>query len=184
MNRLYTEVNAMKSDVGEDLNTYFLKPVDRKMYPDYYQVISNPISMAQIKRKIGNASYTLPQLRSDMHLLWNNARTYNQEGSWVYNAAEDMQEAFDRMWEEEVGKVDSASASVAPTGNGNGNGLKADPETAGPSAAASGTSTPMYKPATAIPTKIKLSVTGPSKRREQIEMDSPTPSGSDGDDDY
>jgi ATP-dependent helicase STH1/SNF2 len=31
MNKLFTDVNALKSDMGEDLNTYFLKPVDKKV---------------------------------------------------------------------------------------------------------------------------------------------------------
>jgi ATP-dependent helicase STH1/SNF2 len=155
---------------------------ESQAYPDYYQVIANPIAMSQIKRKIGNPSYPLPSFRADMHLLWDNARTYNQEGSWVFNAAEDMQDAFDRMWDEEIPKLEGSIGigglgakeenGGAPT-NGNGNGT---------SAGASGTSTPMYKPAERIPTKIKISI-GASRRREQVEMDSPSPSGSEGDDD-
>lgn len=33
MNRMYASVNALKSDAGEDLNTFFLKPVDKKVSP-------------------------------------------------------------------------------------------------------------------------------------------------------
>lgn len=31
MKRLYDETNALKSEVGEDLNVYFLKAVDKKV---------------------------------------------------------------------------------------------------------------------------------------------------------
>ena len=154
MSRLYNETNAMQSDVGEDLNQYFIKPVDRKVYTDYYQLITNPIAMAQIKKKVDkDPTYTLLAFQSDMHLLWDNARTYNQEGSWVYNAADDMQEFFDRLWDEEYPKLSlsrGADVSTAP----------------------SGTSTPMYKPQekVVIPTKIRLNM-GAAARRKAIDFD-------------
>lgn len=31
MRRLYDQTNAQKSEVGEDLNQYFIKPVDKKV---------------------------------------------------------------------------------------------------------------------------------------------------------
>lgn len=33
-----------------------------------------------------------------MRLMFNNARTYNQEGSWVYVDAEEMEKAFDNAF--------------------------------------------------------------------------------------
>ena len=34
-----------------------------------------------------------------MRLMFNNARTYNQEGSWVYVDAEEMEKAFDAAFD-------------------------------------------------------------------------------------
>ena len=31
--KIFNETNAQKSETGEDLNQYFLKPVDRKVSP-------------------------------------------------------------------------------------------------------------------------------------------------------
>lgn len=152
-------------------------------------MIAKPIALSQIKRKIGQASYSLQQFKADMHQLWDNARTYNQEDSWVYNAAEDMQEHFDKMWDEEVegksagGGADAASpqkASAVPQG------LIGEDTSNG----ASGTSTPMFKAnAAKIPTKIKISLgggggaaSGSASRRKEVLPD-PSESGSDGDDD-
>nr|ODN86613.1 ATP-dependent helicase STH1/SNF2 [Cryptococcus depauperatus CBS 7841] len=135
MTRLFTEVNSLKSDLGEDLNQFFLTPVNKRDYPDYYAIIPQPIAMSQIKAKIGKPNYNLQAFRNDLHLLWNNARVYNQEGSWVFNAAEDMQEAFDRLWDEVYPAFLQSQNSAGISGEGS-------EET---SLAPSGSSTPMFK---------------------------------------
>ena len=161
MLKIYNEVNAMQSEVGEMLNTYFIDPVSRTVsrlslmckteltsqdYPDYFQIIKRPICMKQIKKKIDkDATYSLPTFKSEMHLLWDNARTYNQEGSWVYEAADQMQEEFDRLYDIELASI---AARNTNTSGGSGSG--------GPSQVASGTSTPMFK-ATGVG-KIKLNL--------------------------
>jgi ATP-dependent helicase STH1/SNF2 len=159
MLKIYNEVNAMQSEVGEMLNTYFIDPVSRTVsrlfqmckteltsqdYPDYFQIIKRPICMKQIKKKIDkDATYSLPTFKSEMHLLWDNARTYNQEGSWVYEAADQMQEEFDRLYDIELASIASRNAN---TSGGSG----------GPSQVASGTSTPMFKAAGVGKIKLNL----------------------------
>jgi len=102
--------------------------------------------MKQIKKKIDkDPTYSLPTLKSEMHLLWDNARTYNQEGSWVYEAADQMQEEFDRLYDIELASIASRTAN---TSGGSG----------GPSQVASGTSTPMFKAAGTGVGKIKLNL--------------------------
>lgn len=161
-------------------------------------MIQKPIALSQIKRKIGQASYSLQQFKADMHQLWHNARTYNQEDSWVYNAAEDMQEHFDKMWDEEV---EGKSASNGGDGGGGDNATSPQKPSAVPqglagedtSNGASGTSTPMFKAnAAKIPTKIKISLgggggaggaaSGSASRRKEVLPD-PSESGSDQDED-
>lgn len=140
--------------------------------------------MSQIKRKLGTPSYSLQAFRNDMHLLFNNARQYNTEGSWVFNAAEDMQEFFDKMWEEELPRLSNGSASGGGSmGSRAVQGIKNEEAE---SAVPSGSSTPMFKPpgAAKLPTKIKINL-GASKRQVPIEA---TPEAgseeSDMDDDY
>lgn len=92
-----------------------------------------------------------------MHLLWKNARDYNADGSWVYNAAEDMEEYFDKMWEQEYPSISANGGGSGGAGGGKAfnkalAGFSTD-ETDSP--APSGTSTPMFKAAAAP--KIKLS---------------------------
>lgn len=53
-------------------------------YPDYYQLISQPISLAEISSK---TYASLWSMQADCDLMWSNAQTYNIEGSQVYEDA-------------------------------------------------------------------------------------------------
>lgn len=123
--------------------------------------------MSQIKRKFAQPNYGLSALAADLKLLWNNARTYNTEGSWVYNAADEMEAYFDKRYAEESANISS--------GNGNGD------STEGTTPVPSGQSTPMYKGPT-LGTKIKLNL-GASSRRNEVVDSEPEASGGDEDED-
>ena len=71
-------------------------------YPDYYQMIAQPIAMSHLRKRAQTNYYKdVQQYRDEWRLLFNNARTYNVEGSMVYNDADEMEkildEVFDRM---------------------------------------------------------------------------------------
>jgi ATP-dependent helicase STH1/SNF2 len=66
----------------------FLELPPKNDYPDYYQLIKNPICMKQIERKINKKEYqSLRQFRADISLLCNNCRQYNEDGSILYQDA-------------------------------------------------------------------------------------------------
>ena len=70
----------------------FIKLVARTQYPDYYIVITNPIAMDHIKKKINKEEYqSLKEFRDDVRLLCNNARTYNEDGSLLFQDANDIE---------------------------------------------------------------------------------------------
>ena len=56
--------------------------------------------------------------------MFNNARTYNQEGSWVYVDAEEMEKTFDAAFARAVAGSDlpgaPAAAGAAPAGGSSG----------------------------------------------------------------
>ena len=56
--------------------------------------------------------------REDMRLMFNNARTYNQEGSWVYVDAEEMEKVFDATF----ARVMTGSGLPGAPSNGGGAG--------------------------------------------------------------
>ncbi|KAH8822409.1 SNF2-family ATP dependent chromatin remodeling factor snf21 [Flagelloscypha sp. PMI_526] len=81
----------------------FREVPDRRDYPDYYLLIRQPIALAQIrKRSNGNYYKDVQQCRSDWALMFNNAKTYNQEGSWVYVDAEEMEKALNEAWQRHI----------------------------------------------------------------------------------
>ncbi|KAJ7175485.1 hypothetical protein C8R46DRAFT_1030541 [Mycena filopes] len=75
----------------------FLQLLKSNHYPDYYQIIPNPISMSRIRVWV-QKPLTLAQYRDDWHLLFQNARDYNVPGSRVYEDANFLQKVFDRKF--------------------------------------------------------------------------------------
>lgn len=70
----------------------FIKLVPRAQYPDYYIIITSPVAMDTIKKKINKEEYqSLKEFRDDIRLLCNNARTYNEDGSLLFQDANDIE---------------------------------------------------------------------------------------------
>ncbi|KAJ5223611.1 hypothetical protein N7468_008153 [Penicillium chermesinum] len=70
----------------------FLKPPPKSQYPDYYMIIKHPIAMDTIEKKMKRDDYqSLKEFRDDIHLLCQNARTYNEDGSLLFQDANDIE---------------------------------------------------------------------------------------------
>ena len=97
LNDLEEEVPGEPSDdedgpLTRGLIDPFIKLVPRSQYPDYYILIQNPICMDLIKKKINKEEYqSLREYREDIRLLCNNARTYNEDGSMLYQDANQIE---------------------------------------------------------------------------------------------
>lgn len=66
----------------------FMEKPSKKLYPDYYEVISEPIDFLEIENKIRNEQYrTEQELINDFKLMFSNCRTYNEENSTIYEDA-------------------------------------------------------------------------------------------------
>ena len=67
----------------------FLELPPKQLYPDYYQLIKQPIAMKQIEQKINKKQYqSVRAFRQDVGLLCANCRLYNEDGSVLYRDAE------------------------------------------------------------------------------------------------
>ncbi|TPX48584.1 hypothetical protein SeLEV6574_g01949 [Synchytrium endobioticum] len=65
---------------------------DRELYPDYYDIIHDPMALDIIKDRVNNLRYgSLAAFKADIIQIFNNARTYNLEGSQVYEDAQELQ---------------------------------------------------------------------------------------------
>ena len=70
----------------------FMDLVSKRDYPIYYKLIKKPISMNMIKKRIHSPYYkTIDQFRDDFKLMFDNARIFNEEGSMVYEDANEME---------------------------------------------------------------------------------------------
>ncbi|EMD92652.1 hypothetical protein COCC4DRAFT_130187 [Bipolaris maydis ATCC 48331] len=79
----------------------FIELPDKWDYPDYYQLIKNPICMKQIEKKINKKEYqSVKQFRQDLGLLCNNCRTYNEDTSLLFADANLIEQtALDKLKE-------------------------------------------------------------------------------------
>jgi ATP-dependent helicase STH1/SNF2 len=79
----------------------FIELPDKWDYPDYYQLIKNPICMNQVKKKINKKEYqSLKQFRADIGLLCSNCRLYNEDSSLLYQDANLIEQtAVDKLRE-------------------------------------------------------------------------------------
>lgn len=62
--------------------------------PGYYDIVTDPISLAEMREKLKGGGYTLSALDADMSLMTSNAHLYNQPDSQVYVDATVLQDVY------------------------------------------------------------------------------------------
>lgn len=83
-------IYEIKDDVtNEPIAPIFNTMPDKKLYPDYYDIITTPTSLNSIKKRLN--AYTTPNefIKDLAQIVWN-AKTYNEQGSFVYRFAEKL----------------------------------------------------------------------------------------------
>ena len=75
----------------------FNAPVDpvELALPDYFEIIKRPMDLGTIQRKLESSSYhSVEEFASNVNLNFDNAMTYNQQGSVVHTMAAELKERF------------------------------------------------------------------------------------------
>ncbi|XP_040889763.1 polybromo 1, like isoform X5 [Toxotes jaculatrix] len=125
MKALYAAVTeAREAGTNRRLCDLFMVKPSKKDYPDYYNVILEPMDLKTIEHNIRNERYATEEaLMEDMKLMFRNARHYNEEGSQVYNDADilekilkDKRKELGPPEEEDVGspKLKLRKSGVSP----------------------------------------------------------------------
>ncbi|CAI4064438.1 RSC chromatin remodeling complex ATPase subunit STH1 SKDI_09G0440 [Saccharomyces kudriavzevii IFO 1802] len=71
----------------------------RRDYPDYFKVIEEPMAIDIILKNCKNGTYkTLDDVKQALQTMFDNARFYNEEGSWVYVDANKLNEFTDEWF--------------------------------------------------------------------------------------
>ncbi|KAI8061179.1 PHD-zinc-finger like domain-containing protein, partial [Gongronella butleri] len=94
---LYPVEYVVKQVINElidmDKKELFLHPVTPDIAPDYFQIITQPMSFMDIIRKFHAHDYTsLDDVEKDLSLIWANSMTYNRSETTYYKLAQRMKE--------------------------------------------------------------------------------------------
>lgn len=82
---LYDTIKDYHDAKGRQLSLIFMKLPNKNEYPDYYEVIKQPIHMEKIASILKNNGYeNLDELVSDFILMFDNACKYNEPDSQIY----------------------------------------------------------------------------------------------------
>ncbi|KAL3277952.1 hypothetical protein HHI36_013292 [Cryptolaemus montrouzieri] len=86
---LYDTIRDFKEPkANRQLSLVFMKLPSKNDYPDYYEVIKNPIDMEKIYHKLKTNCYeSIDELASDFILMFDNACKYNEPDSQIYKDA-------------------------------------------------------------------------------------------------
>ncbi|TFJ88324.1 hypothetical protein NSK_000673 [Nannochloropsis salina CCMP1776] len=98
LSKMYQLVQWLSNQKDVDA---FLEPVDWKTLglTDYPLVISIPMDLGTIKGRLESGHYTKhAQVAEDVRLVWNNCKTYNQEGSYLYKIADKLAGKFEEKY--------------------------------------------------------------------------------------
>ncbi|GFR75033.1 bromodomain adjacent to zinc finger domain protein 1A [Elysia marginata] len=97
----------------------FLKPVDKKLVPDYYDVIKRPMDFGTIRNKIHAFSYQHPsQMLNDIKLIFQNCAEYNNRNSLEFRACTQLTKTFEKRVKEIGLSEEAPSTSTAKQGRG------------------------------------------------------------------
>jgi len=98
----------------------FMQPVDpvELNLPDYFDVIKNPMDLGSIKKRMDNNCYkVISEFAADVRLTFDNAISYNGEGSDVCKVAKDMKSMFERLYQSMISSIDAEEEQRKSSGD-------------------------------------------------------------------
>ncbi|KAF2663454.1 Bromodomain-containing protein [Microthyrium microscopicum] len=85
MHTVLNNVYRFRTADGEDPSKLFQRKVNRRILPDYYDVIKEPMAMSTIKAKLANREYkAFEEFVRDWALISHNAQVYNSPNAQAY----------------------------------------------------------------------------------------------------
>ncbi|EMD32531.1 hypothetical protein CERSUDRAFT_118583 [Gelatoporia subvermispora B] len=109
--------NALKKLQTNKHAPVFLQPVDpvRDRAPNYFDIIKKPMDLSTISAKLESGQYKDRfEFRSDLHLMINNAKTYNMAGSFVHEQALALESFFEKQWVRISKTLEAADKAAQP----------------------------------------------------------------------
>lgn len=111
-----TAIRKLMKPDGFPYCELFREVPDKRLYPDYYVLIPQPISLKEITAKLKKRQYmSVDDVIADFTLMATNAKVYNSDASTIYKDAEFMKEYFVNYLLNERIPFNSNSSSSAVT---------------------------------------------------------------------
>lgn len=91
-----------------DKKELFRYPVTRELAPDYFDIVSTPMSFNDIIDKLSAHRYlTLDEFESDLSLIWRNSMLYNKTDTTYYKLAQRLEKTMGDLMAEARRNYDS-----------------------------------------------------------------------------
>ncbi|CAD6571707.1 MAG: hypothetical protein ASARMPREDX12_004659 [Alectoria sarmentosa] len=101
-------IRKYKNEHGNIIIHQFEKLPDKVAMPEYYMEIKEPIAIEQIKRKQKRKKYqSVDHFMRDIDVMFNNAKSYNQDESQIYKDAVYLQTETHKLADAEKQKPDT-----------------------------------------------------------------------------
>lgn len=76
------------SDADTEITLEFYEKPSKRDYPDYYKQISHPTALKDIQKAVSSNKFpSWESFITEVEYLWENAKTYNEEGSFIHENA-------------------------------------------------------------------------------------------------
>lgn len=76
--------------------------------PDYFQIVKKPMDLGTIQKKLESGQYhAIDDFHTDVHLTFDNAMLYNEDGSVVYDMAKELKTKFVADYKKMCSKLDA-----------------------------------------------------------------------------
>lgn len=88
----------------------FNVPVDPEELglPDYFDIVKKPMDLGSIQKKLEKGEYhAIKDFQADVNLSFDNAMTYNEQGSVVYDMAKELKDKFETDYKKLVQQLES-----------------------------------------------------------------------------
>lgn len=90
---LFSAVMKAKDDYNKPLYTHFQLLPSKKKYPEYYEVIEQPVDLKLIAQKVQGKKYShLIEMERDLLLMCKNACLFNEPGSQIHKQAKALKQ--------------------------------------------------------------------------------------------
>jgi Bromodomain len=86
--KVFNGLLGVCSDADTEITLEFYEKPSKRAYPDYYRQISHPTALKDIQKAVSNNKFpSWEDFITEVEYLWENATTYNEEGSFIHENA-------------------------------------------------------------------------------------------------